>query len=66
MKVYNDGFEAAQDGKEHWENPHSMANRIKEDFHKWYAGWCYGKKQQADAWKHQQASPTTKIRVDTQ
>ena len=41
---YEDGYQAAKDGKEIWENPHSSPSGGRNSFNQWMAGWCFGKK----------------------
>ena len=44
MTPYNAGKEAATQGKEFWENPHSVHDGNPVYFLAWFAGWCSVKK----------------------
>jgi len=40
---YDAGRQAAQEGREHWENPYAAPSGMRNAFPEWYAGWCFGK-----------------------
>jgi len=42
---YTAGIEAAKRGAAMWENPHACPSALSDDFHSWFAGWCYGTQQ---------------------
>lgn len=44
MRPYDQGRQAAIDGKDFWENPYTYLSSKVSDGHAWFAGWCYGKK----------------------
>jgi hypothetical protein len=41
---YDAGFKAAQNNEPLYNNPNSYPTSSIEEFHSWFAGWCYGMK----------------------
>ena len=42
INKHSEGFNAATEGKEHWQNPYKGMDEDPADFVSWYAGWCDG------------------------